>query len=160
MLRTCSPVKIAVSQQNQEKGFQKHQFRQGTFPVDCFISLLTHEINKRKLLSVPAPPVVVTLASMLRWIWPNLECNLKTRDSQVWPHKRWPAYSGQWGWRALWTQVVALKWGMVTTWISMNVLQWQLPFRFGWCPLNMLCAISVIRWDVMLTAWAESTDGE
>ena len=26
--------------------------------------------------------VVVTLASMLRWIWPNLECNLKTGDSQ------------------------------------------------------------------------------
>ncbi len=22
------------------------------------------------------------------WIWPNLECNLKTRDSQKWPHKR------------------------------------------------------------------------
>ncbi len=32
--------------------------------------------------------VVVTLASMLRWIWPNLECNLKTRDSQIWPNKR------------------------------------------------------------------------
>ncbi len=38
--------------------------------------------------------VVVTLASMLRWIWPNLECNLKTRDSQICPHKRWPAYCG------------------------------------------------------------------
>ena len=32
--------------------------------------------------------VVVTLASMLRWIWQNLECNLKTRDSKTWPHKR------------------------------------------------------------------------
>ncbi len=26
-------------------------------------------------------------ASMLRWIWPILECNLKTRDSQKWPLK-------------------------------------------------------------------------
>ncbi len=38
--------------------------------------------------------VVVTLASMLRWIWPNLECNPKTRDSQILPNKRWPVYSG------------------------------------------------------------------
>ncbi len=38
--------------------------------------------------------VVVTPASMLRWIWPNLECNLKTRDSEIWPHKSWPAYCG------------------------------------------------------------------
>ncbi len=40
------------------------------------------------------PSVVATLASMLRWFWPNLECNLKSRDSQIWPLKRWPAYCG------------------------------------------------------------------
>ncbi len=45
--------------------------------------------------------VVVTPASMLRWIWPILECYLKTRDSQKWPRKRWPVFSGNVEWADL-----------------------------------------------------------
>ncbi len=48
----------------------------------------------RYLLILRGPKVMVTLASMVRWMWPNVECNLKNRDSKIWPHKRWPAYCG------------------------------------------------------------------
>ncbi len=40
-------------------------------------------------------------ASMLRWIWPIVECNLKTRDSQKWPRKRWPLFCGNVEWADL-----------------------------------------------------------
>ncbi len=37
----------------------------------------------------------------LRWIWPILECNLKTGDSQKWPLKRWPVFCGNVEWADL-----------------------------------------------------------
>ncbi len=47
------------------------------------------------------PGVVVTMSFNAKTGWPILECNLKTRDSQKWPLKRWPVLYGNIEWADL-----------------------------------------------------------